>query len=138
MKWVVIVALVAALAGGAGVWVWGQRGKPGQEIVFRWDHARDAAMPVCSATAHRDCMTGFTLTDKTDDEVISDRIPPDARSYTYRPGWEIPVGYRHLFALTADGYGADGLPVRSEATTVSVENPAWKFKGGESGPAVVK
>ncbi len=114
MKWVLIVVLVLAVAAGAGVWVWGHRGKPGQEIVFTWNHAQDASMPDCSATLRRDCMTGFTLTDVTDDEVISDKIPTRARTYTYRPDGRFALGFRHVFTLTADGYGTDGAPVRSQ------------------------
>lgn len=138
MKWVLIVVLALAVLAGAGVWVWGHRGKPGQEIVFTWNHAPDAPTAECSATVRRECMTGFTLTDVTDDEVISDKIPIRARTYTYRPGWEIPLGFRHVFTLTADGFGTDGLPVRSQAATVIVENPTWKFGHSKSNGAVVR
>lgn len=127
MKWVMSVVLVLAVAAGAGVWVWGHRGKPGTAIVFRWNHLQDASTPDCSATMHRNCMTGFTLTDVTDDEVISDKIPTGARTYTWRPGWPIDAGFRHVFTLTADGYGSDGSPVQSAAATVIVENPKWRF-----------
>jgi hypothetical protein len=120
MKWVLIIVLVLAVAAGASVWAWGHRGKPGHEIVFAWNHARDASMPDCTETLRRECMTGFTLTDETDEEVISDKLATNARTYTYRPGWEIPLGYRHVFTLTANGYGTDGAPVRSQAATVIV------------------
>ncbi|HEX3985322.1 MAG TPA: hypothetical protein VHX13_01835 [Acidobacteriaceae bacterium] len=137
MKRVLIVVLVVAVLAGAGAWVWSQRGKPGHEVVFTWDHAR-GGWEDCSATVHRDCLSGFTLTDVTDSEVITSAIPADARSYTWRPGWEIELGFRHIFTLTANASGSDGLPIRSEPATVVVENPAWKFGHAKNGAAVVK
>lgn len=137
MKWVLIVVLVLALASGVGVWAWGHRGTPGHEIVFTWNHRDDPSMPDCSATLRRHCVTGFTLTDMTDEEVISDKIPTTARSYTYRPEWEIEPGFRHVFTLTEDGYGTDGAPIRSAEATVIVVNPKWRFGQSHSG-AVVK
>jgi len=135
MKWVLIAVLALAVLAGAGVWVWEHRGMPGHEVVFQWNHARHA-WPDCSATVKRECMTSFTLTDATDGDVISSNIPLDARTYTYRPGWEFPPGFRHVFTLQVNGFGSDGAPIRSQPATVMVENPKWRFGHGSAAAAV--
>lgn len=137
MKWVLIVVLALAVLAGAGVWVWGHRGKPGHEIVFAWNHAAND-WPDCSATIHTKCLTGFTLTDVTDGEVISSNIPTSARSWTYRPGWEIEPGFHHVFTLAVNANGPDGKPIQSQPAQVIVENPKWKFGHANQGVGVVR
>ena len=137
MKWVLIVVLALAVLAGAGVWVWGHRGKPGHAIVFAWDPPVKS-WPDCSATLQKKCFTGFTLTDMTDGAVISSTIPTTARTYTYRPGWEIEPGFRHVFALAVNAHGLDGKPTLSQPVTVIVENPKWKFAQAHQSLAVVR
>lgn len=136
MKWVLIAAIVVVLA-GAGIWVWGHRGKPGHEIDFAWNHEQNPSVPDCSAAVHKSCMSGFTLTDETDGEVITSAIPMDARTYTYRPEWEIPVGFQHVYSLRTNGFDSNGAPIQSQPAKVTVENPKWKF-GQANGAAAVR
>lgn len=137
MKRILIVVLAVAVLAGAGVWVWSHRGKPGHEIVFIWDHSANS-WPDCSATVHRKCLTGFTLTDVTDGAVISTTIPTNTRTWIYRPGWEIEPGFRHVFTLQANGYGVDGAAILSQPATVIVANPKWKFGHANDGAGVVR
>lgn len=138
MKWVLMTVLALAALAGAGVWVWGHRGKPGHEIMFAWGPRLSGSWPDCSSTVRQECLTGFTLIDETDQYVISDKIPTSAQTYIYHPDVAIPPGYRHVFTLRVDAHGSDGAPIQSQPATVVVANPAWRFGHPETGMAVVR
>ena len=130
MKRVLIAALVLV---AAGVLVWQLHAQPGTAIVFTWTNAGNAGTPNCSPTVTKDCIAGFTLTDVTAGKVISSTIGPAARSFTYRPGGPIPTGYRHIFTLTTNAIGKDGIPIHSAPAPVMVSHPFWKVRQHRAG-----
>lgn len=102
----------------------------GKGILFTWSNSPNASIPNCSTAVTRSCISGFTLTDVTADEVVSSTILPTAMSYTYAPADGIPILYSHTFTLVTNGIDSSGSTVNSVPATVTVTRRVWPSRGG--------
>jgi hypothetical protein len=100
------------------------------KILFTWSDSANYAIPICSSTVTRNCISGFTLTDTTASVVVSTTIGPAATTYTYMPPGGIPLGYTHTFTLVTNAINPSGVAVSSVPAVVKVTRHFWSFRSG--------
>lgn len=95
------------------------------KIAFRWNYINSPQFPNCTASLRKSCISGFTLTDATDSQVITSAIGPGDRSFTYSPADGIQVGYEHRFSLVANAVDSSGMPLDSLPIWVTIRYSLW-------------